>query len=138
MIFVRDERFIRGTTQKLQPGMYGPYSILKKLEDDAYVIDLPDTLKISKVFHVRDFFEYHGGKPFYPSLNSRTSSFEEEGTDVGQLSSEIQNQKNHEKPKKRLFRNWELGQEPLKYQHYKLQDGSGQTRKTGKAKGAQA
>jgi len=40
-------------------------------------------MAMSKIFNVADLHEYYPTKKLYPDDNSRMSSFEEGGTDVG-------------------------------------------------------
>lgn len=58
MIHVPKSRLPSGTHHKLKARKLGPFHIILKCGDNAYVIDLPPELKISNVFNVKNMSEY--------------------------------------------------------------------------------
>ena len=60
-IHLRKERFPGGRWGKLQPRADGPFRILKRINDNAYKVDLPGQYNVSATFNVADLSPYEGG-----------------------------------------------------------------------------
>ena len=83
MVYLRKGRLPTRVSEKLRNKKYGPCKILKKINDNAYVVDLPKDLAISSTFNVAYIFEYF--PPEDLELNSRMSSFQEGENDEGHV-----------------------------------------------------
>jgi hypothetical protein len=73
MVYLRKERLPLDIKGKLRQRKYGPFSILRRINDNAYMIDLPAEIGISNTFNVADLTIYHPEEALYED-NSRSSS----------------------------------------------------------------
>ena len=60
MVRIRPKRFPSSTYQKLQPNRMGPFRVLKRLGENAYLLKLPLELHFSPIFNMEDLYAYHG------------------------------------------------------------------------------
>ena len=68
---LRKDRFPEQCKSKLQPRADGPFKVLRKINDNAYEIDLPSSYGVSSSFNVADL------SPFFGVEESRTTPFQE-------------------------------------------------------------
>ena len=60
MIYLRKERFLVGTYNKLKMKKFGPCKILKKHDlGNAFEVELPKGIHISPIFNIENLIEYH-------------------------------------------------------------------------------
>jgi hypothetical protein len=69
-VHLRKERFPEQHKSKLQPRVDDPFKVLRKINDNAYEIDLPDTYVVSSSFNVADL------SPFFGLEESMTTLFQ--------------------------------------------------------------
>lgn len=65
MVILRKEHFLASTYSKLNPRKYDQHKILQTINDNAYAIDLPEDIRISKTFNVADLHAFYEQGPFY-------------------------------------------------------------------------
>jgi len=59
MVFLHKEKLPAGSYNKLRSMKYGPHKIMKKINNNANVVDLSGDIAMSKTFFVADLFQYH-------------------------------------------------------------------------------
>jgi hypothetical protein len=69
-VHLRKERFPEQRKSKLQPRADGPFKVLRKINDNAYEIDLPDTYGVISNFNVANL------SPFFGLEESRMTLFQ--------------------------------------------------------------
>ena len=60
IVQIRLKQFSLGIVKKLHARSAGPSQILKKLSDNAYIIDLPQDFGIRSIFNIEDLVDYKG------------------------------------------------------------------------------
>ncbi|GJW85559.1 retrotransposon protein, putative, ty1-copia subclass [Tanacetum coccineum] len=73
-IHLRKGRFPPGKYAKLKPRADGPFKVLKRIGDNAYKIELPESYEVYDIFNVTDLSPYYQDSE---SRDSRTSLLEQ-------------------------------------------------------------
>ncbi|KAK1648950.1 hypothetical protein QYE76_066755 [Lolium multiflorum] len=82
-IHLRKDRFPQERNSKLKPRGDGPFKVLKRINDNAYVVDIPTSkYLVSNTFNVSDLSPYHGDEE---NIESRTTLSQGGGDDVAPL-----------------------------------------------------
>ena len=81
LVYLWKERFLASTYDKLKVKKYKPFHMIKKINNNAYVVELPPDMGISSTFNVANLYEYYPQDELN-SGNSRSSYFQVGGTDV--------------------------------------------------------
>ena len=62
MVHLQKEQVSAGECSKLKQKKIGHFRILQKINDNAYIIDLPEHNAIFNTFNIQDLYKYHGPK----------------------------------------------------------------------------
>ena len=73
-IHLSKDRFPKERDSKLKPRGDGPFKVLKRINNNAYVIDIPTSkYRVSPTFNVKDLSPYHGEDEVEKVEESRTT-----------------------------------------------------------------
>ncbi|GJW29910.1 hypothetical protein Tco_0046785 [Tanacetum coccineum] len=86
-IHLRKERFSAGRFGKLKPRGDGPFRVLKKINDNAYKIELPGHYIVSTTFNVAYLSPYKGDSD--DELDSGSSLFQEGKDDADAVNKRV-------------------------------------------------
>nr|GEV54112.1 hypothetical protein [Tanacetum cinerariifolium] len=100
-IHLRKERFSAGRFSKLKPRGDGPFRVLKKINDNAYKIELPGHYNVSATFNVADLLLYKGDSDDEPDLGS--SLFQEGENDANAVNKNSRSLKLVLRVEKKIF-----------------------------------
>ena len=78
-MYLRIERNLARAYNKLTPKKYGSFKIVKKINDNTYVVTLSSDMAMFKTFNVADLYDYHPTEQLYPDYNSRTVLLKRKG-----------------------------------------------------------
>jgi hypothetical protein len=81
-LHIRKERFPSQRKSKLLPRGDGPFQVLKRINDNAYKLDLLGEYNVSATFNISDLSPFGVGN----ELDLWTNPFQEEGNDEGMAS----------------------------------------------------
>ncbi|KAK1601954.1 hypothetical protein QYE76_027059 [Lolium multiflorum] len=85
-VHLRKERFPQERNSKLKPRGDGPFKVLKRINNNAYVIDIPTSkYLVSNTFNVSDLSPHHGDEE---GQESRTTLSQGGGDDVAPLAND--------------------------------------------------
>ena len=62
MVHLRKDKFPRWTYSKLKWKNIGPCNILRKFSSNAYELEFPKDVDISRVFNMSDLYTYHANE----------------------------------------------------------------------------
>lgn len=82
MIFLRKERQTMGGHNKLKQGWYNPYKVLKRINDNAYVFELPEVMGITNTFNVANLTLYYPEEAPYQHSSWSSSQEVKYGVDT--------------------------------------------------------
>jgi hypothetical protein len=85
-VVVTKDRFPAGEYNKLSKRKIGPCKVLRKINDNAYQLQLPSHLRTSDVFNVQHLRPYHGDPLHDGNANSGSSSLQPREDDGDKMS----------------------------------------------------